>query len=371
MNNGRSKLALILGSGFSAAVGGETTETVNKKFLWPPDNSILTSKGYPELDEFISEKLEKFWVDIFGFDPENGAYCPSFEDHFTVLDMSANTGHHLGANYSPKQLRAIRRFSIHRVFDILNKPVTSYKLNIGKELFENLKEKYDLTIVTLNWDRLAEEALQNGYDYGIAFENMRANHTNVHLLKMHGSTTWLYCDNCRKLFAELPNPKVTVEELTFIEPDDFRALKGKGYIAKAEEAVKDSENSKCACGSILGSRPATFSFRKNFSLSFFQTLWEIARKELASADKWLIIGYSLPDADYEFKYLLKSAQFAKSQGQLQIFKVPVILHEGNNCVRFCADKKRCLAFFGPNKTSVYGEGLCDTIVEQLDDILAN
>jgi len=38
----------------------------------------------------------------------------------SILDLSANSDHNLGRVYSLQKLRAIRRLSIHRVFDILD-----------------------------------------------------------------------------------------------------------------------------------------------------------------------------------------------------------------------------------------------------------
>jgi hypothetical protein len=42
------------------------------------------------------------------------------EDHFTQIDLAANSGHYLGHDYNPKRLRALRRFTIHRMFKLLD-----------------------------------------------------------------------------------------------------------------------------------------------------------------------------------------------------------------------------------------------------------
>jgi hypothetical protein len=41
--------------------------------------------------------------------------------------------------------------------------------------------------------------------------------------------------------------------------------------------------------------------------------WRTAERALRSADNWVFIGYSLPAADYEFKYMLKRVQLSRSK----------------------------------------------------------
>lgn len=43
-----------------------------------------------------------------------------------------------------------------------------------------------------------------------------------------------------------------------------------------------------------------------------QKSWFAAEEILRAANRWVFIGYSLPAADYEFKYLLKRTQLSRS-----------------------------------------------------------
>lgn len=43
----------------------------------------------------------------------------------------------------------------------------------------------------------------------------------------------------------------------------------------------------------------------------FQKSWFSAERLLRSAKNWIFIGYSLPAADFEFKYLLKRVQLSR------------------------------------------------------------
>jgi hypothetical protein len=109
----KSQTALILGAGFSCEAELPSTKTIVKTFLQSPQYGQLGV----QIEDEISHQLEKFWQYAFDYD-EQGP-LPSLEDHFTVLDLAANSGRNIGPEYTPRKLRAIRRFSIHRIFQIL------------------------------------------------------------------------------------------------------------------------------------------------------------------------------------------------------------------------------------------------------------
>jgi hypothetical protein len=315
--NDKPKLALILGSGFSKYAGLPTTADIPSKFLQAPMESDLPAI----IEDEMSRLLRRFWEKVFGY--SGGANTPTLEDHFTMLDLAANSGHHLGKYYSPKKLRAIRRMSIHRVFS---------HVTFGKEtkrhvrrVLSLLNKKFDMSIVTLNWDIVVERHLEKYGDatklpfyYPIeafALTGKLANrpwpHAGVPLMKMHGSTNWVYCDSCRRIYAGRI-ASTALNRKTFLEPDDFKLFNVKDKIA--DQLEDQTDNRDCLhCGSKLAGRVATFSYRKAFSIAQFQTIWERAHAHLREADIWLIIGYSLPEADFEFLHLLKSAQLARKK----------------------------------------------------------
>ena len=61
----------------------------------------------------------------------------------------------------------------------------------------------------------------------------------------------------------------------------------------------------------LGTRLATFTYLKALDFPMFQKSWFAAERLLRKAKRWVFIGYSLPTADYEFKYLLKRVQLSR------------------------------------------------------------
>ena len=140
----KPKVTLILGAGFSCEASLPTTPELSNQFLAVPENGTLPHAVEGE----ISKHLGKFWEKVFGYSGENR---PSLEDHFTVIDLAANTGHHLGPFYSPRKLRAIRRFSIHRVFQILDSKYRASETITS--LLTILSQATDLTIISTNWGR--------------------------------------------------------------------------------------------------------------------------------------------------------------------------------------------------------------------------
>jgi len=125
------------------------------------------------------------------------------------------------------------------------------------------------------------------------------------VVKIHGSVNWLYCDNCRRLFwfsPEAPND-VCLQLLSRVEAE------GLGFHVK--------ECGKWLCGICrtvrLTTRLATFSYLKALDFPMFERSWQTAERLLRDAEKWVFIGYSLPAADYEFKFLLKRVQLARER----------------------------------------------------------
>src|SRR5882724_6852538 len=108
------KLVLFLGSGFSAELGLPVTSKLQDKLLEVTAGPAVEVRR----EAFISNTISTFWKEVFGW--TKSRIPPSLEDHFTQIDLAANSGHYLGRVYGPKKLRALRRMTIHRVFRLLD-----------------------------------------------------------------------------------------------------------------------------------------------------------------------------------------------------------------------------------------------------------
>lgn len=158
-------------------------------------------------------------------------------------------------------------------------------------------------MITTNWDILLEEYFRkNGIDFDYKFNSQYViksdgevypdtgsnTDSKVPYIKIHGSINWFRCLKCGTL-----------------------------QICDADTCGKylfdDSEEEKCVqcgqtgVGDAVQIKPEiiTPTMMKLLNNQLYNNLWQNAAYELQQADKVIFCGYSLPLADYEFRYLLK------------------------------------------------------------------
>jgi NAD-dependent SIR2 family protein deacetylase len=329
---------LILGAGFSKCASLPTQNEF-------PDYFLSDELSDSPLHKAISVIIREYLIDVFGWC--EGGIFPTMEDYFTCLDLSANIGHNLGDNkYTPRKLRAIRRVTIYRIFQILDH---QYKRSNAIEIFlSDLTQKNKVNYVVTNWDIVLERVLMdlgiNQINYG--FEcydwnspSMKKNVAgDVLISKLHGSSNWIYCESCTKIYYDLYR-KLALHEMVGISPSDFSLFKGRADIANKSKLDIISHNKKCPyCKSkfSLSTHIATFSYKKSYRTFAYPAIWHTAQMNLSESDEWIFIGYSLPDADYEFKHLLKSAELSCNVRP----RIKIILKDDQRAA------ERYLKFFG-------------------------
>jgi hypothetical protein len=103
-----------------------------------------------------------------------------------------------------------------------------------------------------------------------------------------------------------------------MQPDETYKVAGQLLSSEDWKRIDPSShhrNDRWRCGRCgadsLGTRFATFSYRKALDFPMFQKSWFSAERLLRNAKNWIFIGYSLPPADFEFKYLLKRVQLSR------------------------------------------------------------
>jgi hypothetical protein len=266
--------------------------------------------------------LDSFIQEVFHFSKKSSRW-PELEDIFTFVDMSANTGHHLGGSYAPKDLRRVRRVLLARTIRMLHQRYEQAKkksLPDRKKLdsFVASLNPASSSFVSLNWDTSLERAMLDSVcriDFSYGPEILRARFgknreiiaertrggPRIHIAKIHGSANWLYCDNCRRVFWFPPEETLRVAD-QIVREDEWAEIGSHTHAKKALTC--------CYCSVELSTRIATFSFRKALDFPMFQRSWALAEKALRRSDRWVFIGYSLPAADFEFKYLLKRTELA-------------------------------------------------------------
>lgn len=339
------KTTVVLGAGFS--------NNSNIPVMSELPKMILDSSG-SSFEEGITSSLRKFFRDIFGYN--GGESIPSFDDLLTCIDLSTNSGHHLGIDYSPLHLRSLRRFLMYRVFSLMERPF-EYSENT-KELVDRLISRFEeISFVVLNWDTVLEKyILELSETKGINYcngslswrEDGQHYKESIRVLKVHGSCNWLYCDNCRSVFYDLYEDIPIIKRAGFKERD-LGLIKAGLVNNNSSQFLGDV---KCRiCSNNISSHIATFSYRKSFRANSFPDIWGKAEKELAGSDRWVFVGYSLPDADYEFKHLLKVSQLKLRHIKASKLRIDVVLLDGSAAI------PKYRSFFGDSLGEICDGGI--------------
>jgi hypothetical protein len=141
------------------------------------------------------------------------------------------------------------------------------------------------SIISFNYDLILEREMDSlgvkpVYECTAAayYERFPAAQVRVRLLKMHGSANWFHCQNCDVLWVFTPE---------------------KAKISELPSRPCPSCNRQALSSVIV---PPTWN--KGIEAKFILPVWKQALQELISAGRIFIVGYSFPESDQFFKYLL-------------------------------------------------------------------
>jgi len=165
------------------------------------------------------------------------------------------------------------------------------------------------TIITFNYDLVCEHALarlcvQPNYHLkaeSVSTPDEEPARKSIDVLKLHGSANWGICTKCRKQIAILPK-KLTDD------PWGFRTL-------------------TCPACKVSAYQPLMIppSWDKSEYIDVISAVWAKALEELRQATRICIIGYSMPDADAFFQYLLTLA-LSKNESLTKLIVVDLRSH---------------------------------------------
>ncbi len=354
--------AIIIGAGFSNYAGlplqaGFTAELLRgSRFSKGPSKRLV-------------EYLCSFVRDTFHPRKELDAELwPDLEDLFTSINLSANSGHHLGPKHSPAILRTVRRALIVRTIRMLRQSYDDRKKH-PDEKWERLEELLSSItpsttgFISLNWDTVAEERMLElhptttiAYGHGFIPATFPAKGSHIvpatppataptlPVAKIHGSINWLYCDNCRNVYWFSPRQTLRIADQILSKSEWQRIAPSAPGNAKKQWQCMTCDTV------ILSTRIATFSYRKALDFPMFHESWNKAEQLLTSAKRWVFVGYSLPAADYEFKYLLKRIELSRP-------KPPeIVLVTGGNATS--TTEKNYRRFFGTHLNKrIFNDGI--------------
>ncbi len=225
------------------------------------------------------------------------------------------------------------------------------------------QEKGHVSIITTNWDVLLEQYMHRKgikFDYNFNSEYVideiaksktlkRKSEDSIKFLKFHGSINWFRCLRCGTLQV------CGVDECGQYLFDDL----------KEEKCYKCGQ---IAYGDQVQLKPEiiTPTMLKSINSQLYNNLWQNAAYQLQKADKIIFCGYSLPIADFEFRYLLKQSikQNAKIDVVLYHNDNPAEAPEGYN-VKSLLPEKRFKDLFSGNKCIFFYKGFGDYFAKSI------
>lgn len=280
----------------------------------------------------------------------------SLEDVFTAFDKSISMRENT-KDYSYVQMdilqHSLLRLFVYYFANRTNKHIYTHQ-DYKNVMFFLKQEKNNVSIITTNWDVLLEQYM---YKEGIEFDyNFNSEYVineisgkkpligkteeAINLLKIHGSINWFRCLRCGTLQV------CSADECGQYLFDD----------------IKEEKCYKCgqiAYGDQVQLKPEiiTPTMFKSINSQLYNNLWQNAAYQLQNADKIIFCGYSLPIADFEFRYLLK--QNIKQNAEIDV----VLYHNDNpaefsdqNSVESLLPEKRFKDLFSANGCTFYYEG---------------
>jgi len=293
------------------------------------ENVPVTSEILPKAFSTLLEndhvrRTKEFLRDIFYLDLNDHQFYPSFEDVLNIVDASIIQNIDISSKYSYKKLENIRADVIYCMAEIIKKKAPNYTdtlhYNFINKLFrERSRSNENTAFINLNYDLLLDNALiylfnrlnKNNIDYDIDYKidfrnskpyeeysNLTVNeneeywHTPrpdraIFLLKPHGSLNWIYCPNCQTI-------KITPRR-------------------KSASTIIDTPT-RCEIDQSI-QQPIIIAptWYKNYSNPYIVNLWMKTAEILRKSNEVVFVGYSLPEADHELRYLFKKNLYKESR----------------------------------------------------------
>jgi NAD-dependent SIR2 family protein deacetylase len=302
----------VMGAGASAADGAPLQGE-----LFGHYHEILNREKSRHLKALIRPELKDFFANFWGidiYDPTLQKHdFPTFEEALGLLEFANTRGDFFkgfgGLHDDAGQSQQIRAHLIHLIAIVLDEALRGAG-QVNRDFVTRLKTLGWLEqsgFLSLNYDLFLDNALEEITGqipkYTVNFCNMAEPQAPTGappslLLKAHGSLNWLYCPTCGTIYLY---PGAKIVSAIIYEPLQMNC-------------------SVCQSPRIPIVVPPTFY--KAMSNFYLQQIWQEAEQTLRQADHLIFCGYSFPDADLHFKYMLKRAELNRPDNRpLEVFVV--------------------------------------------------
>jgi len=326
---------LFLGAGASKALGYPVTaeilagvlERLKQRTLFPSLNVVypltgehaqVNSAGFlPDAMAVLETELKALFPGIL-----MSADKPQITEVLSLLDHLIFTGTAAVPRFPRERLARLRALLERAVATIVTEPEGTRDV-AHRALVERLvrwlvdesakpgPQKHRITVITTNYDLAVEKPLvaaimnrhgPNRIDYGFSWRDpfeyevgeevvrLRPTDPAVAFFKLHGSINWLRCPLCEHVY-----------------------LNGLGPIFHQAFASRMREESTCSCHHWpLGTLLVAPSMIRDIRDPNLLSIWQAALEAMRRAERWVVVGYSLPPEDLGLRSLFLRASRARS-----------------------------------------------------------
>ena len=254
---------------------------------------------------------------------------PRIDDVFTLIDASLSGRAPSPGAKSREHLIDARRHLIASIGRVIAKTIGEGHGRIARKFAKAIPES-GTTLISTNYDIVMDNALlersPKNVSYGVPvreavhrrgdliagrFDEMHhyrpipesqeiIRRGGIPLLKLNGSLNWLYCPRCDEL--------------------DITLQQGKGALTLLDEP-KLGRCCRDGCTSPYESVLVGPSLEQRYEHRVLRDTWIKAEKALQSSGRLVIVGYSLPDADYLIRAML-ARTFARRSHLVTVVTMP-------------------------------------------------
>ena len=312
---------------------------LERDIVLPNTDPIQQNNTFREIQmqrESIRSKLEAADLQI------------SLEDIFTSFDKSYQGKEYLyqKSYYQIDKVRdAITRLFVYYFSRRINSHSFDHQEYI--DFCNFIKSQRSVTIISTNWDVLIEEYFtREKISYNLCLNEpyftpsskIKENSSVINLIKLHGSINWFKCLNCGTLNI-VDNKKCG----RFLFDDSA-----------------DETCAQCHCKAsnepLLQAEIITPTMMKTINSQLYNNLWSAAKRDLMKASSVTFVGYSLPVADFELRYLLQRSIPSEAT-------IDIVLHHSDNpentdasSLKSLLPEKRYRDLFAKNEMNFFYEG---------------
>jgi hypothetical protein len=331
------RTVLFLGAGALKALGYPLTSEIfarvldglNKQTLFPSlnvvtpvlgEHALVNTAGFlPDAMAVLKTELTVLFPGILA-----NHNPPQITELLSLLDHLIFTGGSAVPRFPRERLARVRALLERAVATVVTAPdVTRDAADIAlvgrlikwiaKESAKPAPLRHMITVITTNYDLAVEKPLaaavaaqhgDNRIDYGFTWRDPFENENGEELIrlrpvdpavafyKLHGSINWLRCALCEHVY-----------------------LNGLGPIFHQAFASRVRSESTCSCHHWpLGTLLVAPSMIRDIRDPNLLSIWHAALEALRLADRWVVVGYSLPPEDVAIRSLFLRASRARSVG---------------------------------------------------------